>query len=67
ILKMRVNLTEEYVVETIGKVVANVGADDIDASLEELLIDGILYTFLVTMHANVMLNGFVAIVNDLGQ
>jgi splicing factor 3B subunit 1 len=31
------------VMETIEKVVSNLGASDIDAHLEELLIDGILY------------------------
>ncbi len=33
------------VVETIDKVVADLGAADIDARLEEVLIDGILYAF----------------------
>ncbi|KAL6614775.1 hypothetical protein ACP70R_037045 [Stipagrostis hirtigluma subsp. patula] len=57
------------VMETIEKVVANMGASDIDARLEELLIDGILYAFQeqTTDDANVMLNGFGAVVNALGQ
>ncbi|KAK3010065.1 hypothetical protein RJ639_012637 [Escallonia herrerae] len=54
---------------TIEKVVANLGASDIDARLEELLIDGILYAFQeqTSDDANVMLNGFGAVVNALGQ
>ncbi|KAG6414454.1 hypothetical protein SASPL_127176 [Salvia splendens] len=57
------------VMETIEKVVANLGASDIDARLEELLIDGILYAFQeqTSDDANVMLNGFCAVVNSLGQ
>ena len=33
------------VMETIEKVVTNLGASDMDTRLEELLIDGILYAF----------------------
>ncbi|KAL1204087.1 hypothetical protein V5N11_011926 [Cardamine amara subsp. amara] len=57
------------VMETIDKVVTNLGASDIDARLEELLIDGILYAFQEQTNddTNVMLNGFGAIVNALGQ
>ncbi|KAF8044177.1 hypothetical protein BT93_A2224 [Corymbia citriodora subsp. variegata] len=57
------------VMETIEKVVANLGASDIDSRLEELLIDGILYAFQeqTSDDANVMLNGFGAVVNALGQ
>ncbi|KAK9943941.1 hypothetical protein M0R45_009530 [Rubus argutus] len=57
------------VMETIEKVVVNLGASDIDARLEELLIDGILYAFQeqTSDDANVMLNGFGAVVNSLGQ
>ncbi|KAI3520711.1 hypothetical protein L1887_10161 [Cichorium endivia] len=45
------------------------GASDIDARLEELLIDGILYAYQeeTSDDANVMLNGFGAVVNVLGQ
>ena len=45
------------------------GASDIDARLEELLIDGILYAFQeqTSDDANVMLDGFGAVVNSLGQ
>ncbi|CAK9227971.1 unnamed protein product [Sphagnum troendelagicum] len=57
------------VMETIEKVVASLGASDIDACLEELLIDGILYAFQeqTSDDANVMLNGFGTVVNALGQ
>lgn len=57
------------VMETIEKVVADLGASDIDARLEELLIDGILYAFQepTSDDADVMLNGFGAVVNSLGQ
>lgn len=43
------------------------GTADIDARLEELLIDGILYAFQeqVSDDANVMLNGFGTVVNSL--
>lgn len=33
------------VMETIDKVISSLGAADIDARLEELLVDGILYAF----------------------
>ncbi len=33
------------VMETVDKVISELGAADIDARLEELLIDGILYAF----------------------
>ncbi|XP_071710178.1 uncharacterized protein [Rutidosis leptorrhynchoides] len=57
------------VMETIEKVVANLGASDIGPRLEELLVDGILYAFQeqTSDDANVMLNGFGAVVNSLGQ
>ncbi|KAL8139367.1 hypothetical protein V2J09_005388 [Rumex salicifolius] len=57
------------VMETIEKVVTNLGSSDIDSRLEELLIDGILYAFQeqTSDDANVMLNGFGAVVNSLGQ
>lgn len=55
------------VMETIDKVVQELGTADIDARLEELLIDGILYAFQeqVSDDANVMLNGFGTVVNSL--
>jgi len=57
------------VMETIEKCVQNQGTADIDARLEELLIDGILYAFQeqTSDDSNVMLNGFGAVVNGLGQ
>ncbi|WIA10471.1 hypothetical protein OEZ85_010662 [Tetradesmus obliquus] len=57
------------VMETIDKVVSALGAADIDARLEELLVDGILYAFQeqVGDDANVMLNGFGTVVNALGR
>ncbi|CAI9088499.1 OLC1v1022835C1 [Oldenlandia corymbosa var. corymbosa] len=57
------------VMETIEKVVTNLGVSDIDARLEELLIDGILYAFQeqTSDDANVMLNGFGAVVNTFGK
>ncbi|EOA12305.1 hypothetical protein CARUB_v10007940mg [Capsella rubella] len=57
------------VMETIDKVVTSLGASDIDARLEELLVDCILYTFQeqTSDDANVMLNGFSAVVNALGE
>ncbi len=38
-------LCRRMVMETIDKVISNLGAADIDARLEELLVDGILYAF----------------------
>ncbi|KAM5585277.1 hypothetical protein ABKV19_004591 [Rosa sericea] len=59
----------QMVVETIEKVVVNLGASDIHDRLEELLIDGILYAFQeqTSDDANVMLSGFGTVVNSLGQ
>lgn len=49
------------------QVVRDLGTADVDARLEELLIDGILYAFQeqVSDDANVMLNGFGTVVNSL--
>ncbi|KAB7493817.1 Splicing factor 3B subunit 1 [Armadillidium nasatum] len=62
---------EQYrkmVMETIEKIMANLGATDIDSRLEEQLIDGILYAFQEqTTEDVVMLNGFGTIVNALGS
>ncbi|CAD6240564.1 unnamed protein product [Miscanthus lutarioriparius] len=59
----------KMVMETIEKMVANLGSSDIDARLEEPLIDGILYAFQeqTSDDATVMLNGFGAVVNAIGQ
>ncbi|KAM1994715.1 hypothetical protein ACFX16_010875 [Malus domestica] len=44
-LKDESELYRRMVMETIEKVVVNSGASDIDARVDELLIDGILYAF----------------------
>ena len=57
----------KMVMETIEKVVAQLGAADVDGRLEEVLIDGILYAFQEqTVEDIVMLNGFGTVVNALG-
>ncbi|KAH0892507.1 hypothetical protein HID58_054936 [Brassica napus] len=68
-LKDESELYRRMVMEAIDKVVTNLGASDIVARSEELLIDGILYAFQEQTNddANVMLNGFGAVVNGLGQ
>ena len=54
--------------ETVEKIMGNLGAADIDARLEEQLIDGILYAFQEqTTEDVVMLNGFGTIVNALSK
>jgi len=62
---------EQYrkmVMETIDKILANLGASEIDHDLEEHLIDGILYAFQEqTTEDVVMLNGFGTVVNTLGK
>lgn len=68
------------VMETVKKVLENLGAGDIDERLEERLIDGILYAFQeqavdasVTGSSNlgregqIMLDGFGAVVVSLGE
>ncbi|KAI7871766.1 splicing factor 3B subunit 1 [Spinellus fusiger] len=58
----------KMVMETIEKVVSNLGAADINPRLEELLIDGILYAFQEqTIEDVIMLNGFGTVVNALGM
>ncbi|KAF9432446.1 Splicing factor 3B subunit 1 [Entomortierella beljakovae] len=57
----------KMVMETIEKVIAQLGAADIDGRLEEVLIDGILYAFQEqTVEDIIMLNGFGTVVNALG-
>ncbi|KAG0313498.1 Splicing factor 3B subunit 1 [Dissophora globulifera] len=57
----------KMVMETIEKVVSQLGAADVDGRLEEVLIDGILYAFQEqTVEDIVMLNGFGTVVNALG-
>jgi splicing factor 3B subunit 1 len=54
-------------VETIEKVVAQLGAADIGERLEERLIDGILHSFQEqSIEDVIMLNGFGTVVNALG-
>ncbi|KAJ4897290.1 hypothetical protein Rs2_24084 [Raphanus sativus] len=68
-LKDGSEMYRRMVMEAIDKVVTNLGASDIEGRLEELLIDGILYAFQeqTSDDANLMLNGFGAVVNGLGQ
>lgn len=54
------------VLETIDKVLTNLGASDVSASLEERLMDGLLYAFQEqTQEDREMLNGFGTVVNTL--
>lgn len=67
------------VMETVNKVLQNLGAGDIDERLEERLIDGILYAFqeqavdvtggseVISREGQVMLDGFGTVVNALGE
>ena len=57
------------VMETITKVIEKLGTADVDARLEELLIDGILYAFQeqTADDGNVMLTGFGTVVSSLGK
>ncbi|KAL1917566.1 uncharacterized protein VTP21DRAFT_3959 [Calcarisporiella thermophila] len=58
----------KMVMETIEKIVSELGASDIDQRLEEILIDGILYAFQEqTVEDVIMLNGFGTVVNALGM
>ncbi|KAJ3116545.1 Splicing factor 3B subunit 1 [Physocladia obscura] len=58
----------KMVMETIDKVVSELGTADIDERLEEVLIDGILYAFQEqTIEDVVMLNGFGTVVNSLSM
>ena len=56
------------VMESVEKIIQNLGAGDIDGRLEEQLVDGILYAFQeqVEDETDVMLNGFGTVVNALG-
>ena len=68
------------VMETVKKVLSNLGAGDIDERLEERLIDGILYAFQeqavdasvtgsssLGREGQIMLDGFGAVVVALGE
>ena len=57
------------VMECIDKVIASLGTSDVDARLEELLVDGVLYAFQEQTGedpGSVMLDGFGTVVNALG-
>ena len=57
----------KMVMETITKVIASLGASDIDEKLEIRLVDGIIYSFQEqTTEDQVMLDGFGTVVNALG-
>jgi len=58
----------KMVMETIDNIVRNLGTSEIDARLEEQLVDGLLYAFQeqVSDDTNVMLSGFGTVVNALG-
>lgn len=59
----------KMVMETIDKVIGNLGVADIDSRLEEQIIDGIVYAFQeqTSDDTTVMLNGFGTVVNSLGS
>jgi splicing factor 3B subunit 1 len=63
--------SEQYrkmTVETIEKMVASLGAADINERLEERLVDGMLHAFQEQSGEDVvMLNGFGSVVNALGS
>jgi splicing factor 3B subunit 1 len=57
----------KMVMEIITKVIASLGASDIDEKLEVRLVDGIIYSFQEQMTEDqVMLDGFGTVVNALG-
>ncbi|BFY96994.1 hypothetical protein BsWGS_00033 [Bradybaena similaris] len=67
-LKDEAEQYRKMVMETIEKIMSNLGASDIDSRLEEQLIDGILYAFQEqTTEDVVMLNGFGTVVNALSK
>jgi len=66
-LKDEAESYRKMVMEAVEKIVANLGASEIDQRLEELLIDGILYAFQeqTADESQVLLNGFGTVVNAL--
>eukprot|EP00299_Pterocystis_sp_00344_P013173 c6426_g1_i2.p1 GENE.c6426_g1_i2~~c6426_g1_i2.p1 ORF type:complete len:671 (-),score=158.23 c6426_g1_i2:35-2047(-) len=58
----------KMVMETIDKIVETLGTTDIDARLEERLVDGMLYAFQeqISEDTQTMLSGFGTVVNSLG-
>jgi len=66
-LKDEVEPYHKMVMETIAKVVAMLGASDIDECLEVCLVDGIIYAFQEQMTENqVILDVFGTVINALG-
>ncbi|CCF49700.1 hypothetical protein NDA11_005727 [Ustilago hordei] len=58
----------KMVMETIQKVVSNLGAADVDERLEVQLVDGLIYAFQEqTVEDQVMLEGVGTVVNALGM
>jgi splicing factor 3B subunit 1 len=58
------------VMETVDKVIAALGAADVPARLEELLIDGVLYAYQEQMQdesVSVLLDGFGTVITGLGK
>ncbi len=67
-LKDEAEQYRKMVMETVEKVLTNLGAADVDVRLEEQLVDGVLYAFQEqTQEDAVMLNGFGTVVNTLGR
>ncbi|MFH4975941.1 hypothetical protein AB6A40_002650 [Gnathostoma spinigerum] len=67
-LKDENELYRKMVMETIENIVSLMGANDIDARLEEQLIDGIVYAFQEqTQEDAVMLDGFGTVCRGLGR
>lgn len=58
----------KMVADTVDKIVRSLGAGDVDARLEELLVDGILYAYQeqAADESYVVLNAFGTVVNALG-
>ncbi|PSN69571.1 ARM repeat-containing protein [Corynespora cassiicola Philippines] len=55
-------------VETVDKVIASLGAHDLDTRLEEMLIDGVLTAFQdQTIEDPIVIDGFATVVNELGE
>ncbi|EFJ36211.1 hypothetical protein SELMODRAFT_404013 [Selaginella moellendorffii] len=65
--------SEEYrkmAVETIDKVLSQLGASGVDSRMEQLLVDGMIYAFQEqpeTSNGTIILNGFGALVHALGS
>jgi len=69
-LKDEMEVYRRMVMETIEKIIQNLGAFDISTRLEEQLIDGMLYAFQEQVsddsREQVLLSGFGTVVNALG-